>query len=216
MTNSTSWCINNLACSYFKNNVEYVFIIVLFVSFLSVILILLVRSIPCLQKIWSNDIEITNYKRIHTIRLRVNYLKIVSIFFGLMLIFVLARLFFQIFDIHSETEYIIAILFVVGIAVVNLIKKIINLFVLLFTSKIKYNCFYDFGNGYKGIPTDVDFYHVNLQDVNESGKYHSIPIASFLETTKYSYKTDFIKNPLKEVVTPSSPSIETTNKWNIK
>lgn len=188
------WCTNNRVCEYFKDNLFFVFIFIVLLSFTCVMSMVLLRSLTCLKKLWENDIVINEsavnkQKLKNTIRLRINYLKIFSILFLGVTMFISTKLFFQVFEIGSETEYILAILFVTGVAIVNLVQKIMNFFILLFTSKIKYSSYYDFGEGHEGWPDEIDFYHLILRD--QKGRNHPIPIADVLGRCKYSFIKDF-------------------------
>jgi len=198
-----NWCEKSLFCSYLKNNIEYVHIFVLFIVVFVVFFVFTLFCISSLKDFWINKLierfgndnttDKKKEKEIHKIKKKINYLKIFRIFSIIFLLFVLGRLFFQMFDIHGEIEYIIVLIAVSGVTIFKFYNKV-NRFITL-TSMLKYDYVYDFGDGKKGYPHEIDFYRVILKDNDEfSEKFFAIPNQDFLEKSKYSFekRDDFV------------------------
>ena len=197
MINNT-FCQGNIVCESIINNLEYLYIIILFLVFLIVITILIISSITCINKILHGYIRptVSIRREKENIRVVVNYLKIFSTIVIILLWFAVGRLFFLIFDIHGETEYIIALVFVVGAIVIEVLRKLFTFSILMFSHKINFKYYYNFQKGFEGFPMDMDFYHVTLK--NESGVYCQVPNWHFLEKNKYTYVKDRDKFFLEE------------------
>jgi len=211
MTNTTdltilNWCEHFVFCLYLKNNIEYIHVFVLFIVIFVVFLIFTLLCISGLKDFWierlverfeGNENKKKKEKEKHKIKKRLNYLKIFRIFAIIFLLFLFGRLFFQMFDIHGEIEYIIILIAISGVTIFKFYNRV-NRFITL-TSMLKYDHVYDFGNGKKGCPHEINFYCVILKDEDdcmflkdekeeEYSTFHAIPNQDFLEKSKYSFK----------------------------
>ena len=166
---------NNTLCVYAVQSFTYLYIIVFFsVLFISLV-VLLTRIIVVLKKL---DMS----------KFTISYAKLIITSLLYLILFVLIRLFLQIFEIHDRHEYNIAYILVFGLVIVNMLKRLGCFYYLLIFDKINYDAYYTFKIG-KGYPIEVDFWHVTLDNgLNpDTGLIdtYEIPILHFLFNKQY-------------------------------